>query len=142
MITGFARSEPAATNVLALLGFNLIMFALVELPPIGFVLTPDRTRPLTKKLNGSIPDHRRILILIVGGAGGAYPSPRGWPTSAECWFHATERPHRLVGAIRGLERGGTVLIRPVRVVSLPPSGRVVASASVVSWNQACRPAPS
>lgn len=41
--------EPAATNVLAILGFNLIMFALVELPPIGFVLKPDRRRPLTRE---------------------------------------------------------------------------------------------
>jgi hypothetical protein len=64
--------EPTATNVLAILGFNLIMFALVELPLIGFVLTPDRTRPLTEKLNGWMTDHRRILIAIVAGAGGAY----------------------------------------------------------------------
>jgi hypothetical protein len=64
--------EPPATNVLAILGFNLIMFALVELPLIGFVLTPDRTRPLTEKLNGWMTDHRRMLIVIVAGAGGAY----------------------------------------------------------------------
>jgi hypothetical protein len=98
--------EPAATNVLAILGFNLIMFALVGLPPIGFVLTPDRTRPLTKKRNGWITDHPADIDIDRGRS-------------------RRDRPHQAV-----------------RVVSQPPSGPAVASASVVSWNQACRPAPS
>jgi hypothetical protein len=66
------RSDPVATSVVAILGFNLIMFALIELPLIGFVLAPDRTRSLTAKLNRWMTDHRRILIMIVTGAGGAY----------------------------------------------------------------------
>ncbi|HVI18035.1 MAG TPA: GAP family protein [Gaiellales bacterium] len=65
-------SESAATDVLAILGFNLIMFALIELPLIGFLLAPDRTRSLTAKLNGWMTAHRRTLIVIVAGAGGAY----------------------------------------------------------------------
>jgi hypothetical protein len=65
-------SEPAATLVLAILGFNLIMFALIELPLIGFLLAPDRTRSLTEKLHGWMTDHRRTLIMTVAGAGGAY----------------------------------------------------------------------
>ena len=64
--------QPAATNVLAILGFNLIMFALIELPLLGFVLAPDRTRSLTERLNGWMTDHRRILIVVVAGAGGTY----------------------------------------------------------------------
>jgi hypothetical protein len=63
---------PAATNVLAILGFNLIMFALVELPLIGFVVAPDRTRSVTERLNHWMADHRRTLITLVAGAGGAY----------------------------------------------------------------------
>ena len=35
---------PAATEVLAVVGFNVIMFALIELPLLGFVLAPKRTR--------------------------------------------------------------------------------------------------
>ena len=65
-------SEPGVTEVLAILGFNLIMFALIELPLIGFLLTPDRTRSLTEKLHGWMTDHRRTLIMTVAGAGGAY----------------------------------------------------------------------
>jgi hypothetical protein len=65
-------TEPAVTEVLAILGFNLIMFALIELPLIGFLLAPDRTRSLTEKLHGWMTDHRRTLIMTVAGAGGAY----------------------------------------------------------------------
>ena len=38
---------PTASEVLAVLGFNLIMFAAIELPLLGFVLAPERTRSLT-----------------------------------------------------------------------------------------------
>ena len=65
-------SQPAGTNLLVILGFNLIMFALIELPLLGFVLAPDRTRSLTERLNGWMTDHRRILIVVVAGAGGTY----------------------------------------------------------------------
>jgi hypothetical protein len=66
------RSVPAATNVVAIVGFNLIMFALIELPLIGFVLAPHRTLSLIARLNRWMADHRRMLIVIVTGAGGAY----------------------------------------------------------------------
>jgi hypothetical protein len=62
----------ATTEVLAVLGFNVIMFALIELPLLGFVLAPDRTLALTTKLHGWMTAHRRTLIMIVAGAGGAY----------------------------------------------------------------------
>jgi len=35
-------------------------------------LAPDGTRSLTEKLNSWMTDHRRMLIVIVAGAGGAY----------------------------------------------------------------------
>jgi hypothetical protein len=63
---------PAASEVLAVLGFNLIMFAVIELPLLGFVLAPQRTRSLTEKLNRWMTDHRRILIVTVTGAVGIY----------------------------------------------------------------------
>ena len=63
---------PAASEVLAVLGFNLIMFAAIELPLLGFVLAPERTSSLTEKLNGWMTDHRQTLIVIVTGAAGIY----------------------------------------------------------------------
>ena len=60
------------TDVLAILGFNVIMFAFIELPLIGFLLAPDRTRSLTEKFNGWMTDHRRTLVTTVAAAGGTY----------------------------------------------------------------------
>jgi hypothetical protein len=62
----------ATTNVLVILGFNVIMFALIELPLIGLVVAPDRARSVTEKLHTWMTAHRRILIVIVTGAIGAY----------------------------------------------------------------------
>ena len=65
-------NAPPAANVAAILGFNVIMFALIELPLLGLVLIPDRTRSLTEKLNAWMMAHRQTLIVMVAGAGGAY----------------------------------------------------------------------
>ncbi len=65
-------NAPAAASVAAILGFNVIMFALIELPLLGLVLIPDRTRSLTEKLNAWMTAHRQSLIVVVAGAGGAY----------------------------------------------------------------------
>lgn len=65
------NTSPAA-NVGAILGFNVVMFALIELPLLGLALLPDRTQALTEKLNTWMTSHRRTLIVIVAGAGGAY----------------------------------------------------------------------
>ena len=66
------QNVSATTNVLVILGFNLIQFALIELPLLGLVLTPDRTRSLTEKLNDWMTAHRRIVIVCVAGAIGGY----------------------------------------------------------------------
>ena len=65
------NASPAA-NVGAILGFNVVMFALIELPLLGLALLPDRTQALTERLNTWMTSHRRTLIVIVAGAGGAY----------------------------------------------------------------------
>lgn len=62
----------APANVAAILGFNVVMFALIELPLLGLALMPDRTRSLTEKVNTWMTAHRRKLIVVVAGAGGAY----------------------------------------------------------------------
>ena len=65
-------NAPPAANVAAILGFNVVMFALIELPLLGLLLMPDRTRSLTEKFSGWMTAHRRRLIVIVAGAGGTY----------------------------------------------------------------------
>jgi hypothetical protein len=62
----------AITNVLVILGFNLIQFALIELPLIGLVVAPDRARALTEKLNDWMTAHRRIVIVCLAGVIGGY----------------------------------------------------------------------
>jgi threonine/homoserine/homoserine lactone efflux protein len=64
--------EPIATDVVAIVGFNVIMFAFIELPLLGFVLAPERARTLTEKLNGWMTRHKRTLITVVAGVGGTY----------------------------------------------------------------------
>jgi Sap, sulfolipid-1-addressing protein len=66
------QSVSTATNVLVILGFNLIQFALIELPLLGLVLMPERTRALTEKLNDWMTAHRRIVIVCMAGAIGSY----------------------------------------------------------------------
>jgi hypothetical protein len=62
----------ATTSVLAVLGFNVIMFALIELPLVGLLVAPDRARRLTEKLSVWMTAHRRALIVTLAGAIGAY----------------------------------------------------------------------
>jgi hypothetical protein len=58
--------------VLAILGFNVIQFALIEIPLLALLVAPDRAVPLTEKLSRWMTAHRRILIVIIAGAVGAY----------------------------------------------------------------------
>jgi hypothetical protein len=66
------QSLSVTTIVLVVLGFNLIQFALIELPLIGLVVVPDRARSLTEKLNSWMTAHRRIVIVVLTGVVGAY----------------------------------------------------------------------
>ncbi|MBV8218761.1 MAG: GAP family protein [Solirubrobacterales bacterium] len=68
-----------STNVLAILAFNVIQFALIEIPLLALLMAPDRARPLTEKLNRWMTAHRRILIVIIAGAVGAYLLISGIP---------------------------------------------------------------
>jgi hypothetical protein len=66
------QNVSATTIVFAILAFNVIQFALIELPLIGLVVVPDRTQSMTEKLHDWLTAHRRILIIILAGAVGAY----------------------------------------------------------------------
>jgi hypothetical protein len=66
------QNASTITNVVVILSFNLVQFALIELPLIGLVVVPDRTQALTVKLSDWMTAHRRIVIVILAGAIGAY----------------------------------------------------------------------
>jgi len=66
------QNVSAITNVLVILGFNVVQFALIELPLIGLVAAPDRARALTGKLNDWMTAHRRIVTVCLAGAIGGY----------------------------------------------------------------------
>jgi Sap, sulfolipid-1-addressing protein len=63
---------PTTTDVLAIVGFNLIMFAFIELPLLGFLIAPERARTLTGRLNNWMKRNKRTLITAVAGIGGIY----------------------------------------------------------------------
>jgi hypothetical protein len=62
----------ATTYVFAILGFNLVQFALIELPLIGLLVVPDRARSLTERLNTWMTAHHRLVVMVLAGAIGAY----------------------------------------------------------------------
>jgi Sap, sulfolipid-1-addressing protein len=75
-----ASGAAAATQVGALLSFNVVAFALVEVPLLAYVVAPDKTRALTAALHDWIRARRRLevaallaavgcLLLAVGIAG-------------------------------------------------------------------------
>jgi amino acid transporter len=64
--------KPTATDAVAIVGFNLIMFALIELPLLGFLLAPDSAQAITERFSHWMTRHKRTLITVVAGAGGAY----------------------------------------------------------------------
>jgi hypothetical protein len=66
------QNASAATNVVVVLAFNLIQFALIELPLIGLVVVPDRARSLTEKLNDWMTAHRRLVTVFLTGVIGSY----------------------------------------------------------------------
>ena len=64
--------QPASIDVVAILGFNLVMFVFLELPLLSFLVAPDRARALTERLNQWMTRHKRTLITVVAGVGGLY----------------------------------------------------------------------
>jgi hypothetical protein len=73
-----ARSGTATSNaVVSIVAFNLVMFALVELPLAAFFFAPDRTRAGVQKISAVASSHRRTIAACIAGAAGAYLLGRG-----------------------------------------------------------------
>jgi hypothetical protein len=64
--------QPAPINVVAIVAFNVIMFAFIELPLIGFLVAPEKTRKLAQQLNHWMTRHKRTLVGVAAGAAGTY----------------------------------------------------------------------
>ena len=72
-LTGWTSAE----KVLALVGFNLIMFAFVEAPLIGYLVAPDWSRRLVDRFNAWLHRHGRHLAGYIAVGIGIYLLVRG-----------------------------------------------------------------
>jgi hypothetical protein len=71
-LTSIAEAKPStASAVVQVVVFNVIMFALVELPIVAYVVAPDRAVELVNRTSGWGRRHkRRIAISLAGAVGG------------------------------------------------------------------------
>jgi len=67
-----ASGAAAATQIGALLTFNVVAFALVEVPLLAYVAAPDRTRALMIALNDWIRARRRLEVAALLAAVGCF----------------------------------------------------------------------
>jgi Sap-like sulfolipid-1-addressing protein len=67
-----ASGAAAATQIGALLTFNVVAFALVEVPLLAYVVAPDRTRALMIALNDWIRARRRLEVAALLAAVGCF----------------------------------------------------------------------
>jgi hypothetical protein len=76
--TNIARLDYRTGATIALVvGFNLIMFALIDVPLVGYVVAPRRTTALVAGLNSWLKLHGRQVIVVTATAAGAYLILRG-----------------------------------------------------------------
>jgi hypothetical protein len=66
-----------AGDVLLILGFNVVMFALVEAPLLGYLLAPDRTKATVDGFNAWLRTHTRQVAAGVAFAVGIYLLVKG-----------------------------------------------------------------
>jgi Sap, sulfolipid-1-addressing protein len=66
-----ASGAAPATQVAALLTFNVVAFTLVEIPLVAYLAAPDKTRALMAALNNWIRSHRRRNVAVVLAAVGS-----------------------------------------------------------------------
>lgn len=66
-----ASGASAGTQVGALVGFNVVAFALVEIPLLSYLVAPDRTRAAMGALHGWVRSRRRRDVAVLLAAIGA-----------------------------------------------------------------------
>ena len=66
-----ASGTSTTTQIAALVGFNVVAFALVEIPLVSYLLAPDRTRVAMDRLHGWLRSRRRRDVAALLAAIGA-----------------------------------------------------------------------
>ena len=72
-----AGQHATATEIILVLGFNLIMFTLAEIPLLGLLLAPERTEALVKRVNAWLSRHGRAIAIALCGVLGVFLIVRG-----------------------------------------------------------------
>ncbi|MFL5857638.1 MAG: GAP family protein [Solirubrobacteraceae bacterium] len=67
----------AGTEVALVVGFNLIMFALAEIPLAGLLIAPEKTTDLVKRANGWLSGHGRQIAIGLCAILGVFLVVRG-----------------------------------------------------------------
>jgi hypothetical protein len=70
-------SAGTAKTVLWVVLYNLIMFALAEVPLLGYMFAPERTRQLVEAFNEWLGGHGRHIAIVLLGTAGAFLFTRG-----------------------------------------------------------------
>ena len=77
-LTGIAQSHSStATTLLGIVLFNVIMFALVEIPIIGYLTEPQRVTALVTRLQHALRDHSRTIAVLLAAAVGIWLIVKG-----------------------------------------------------------------
>jgi Sap-like sulfolipid-1-addressing protein len=72
-----ARHPSNATALAALVAFNLVMLAPIELPLVASLVDPEGTLTRLRKLSGWLGDHGRQVVTAVAAVAGVYLVVRG-----------------------------------------------------------------
>jgi hypothetical protein len=72
-----AGHHAIGTEIALIVGFNLIMFALAEVPLLGLVFAPDRTDAAVKRFNAWLSSHGRQIAIVLCALLGVFLIVRG-----------------------------------------------------------------
>jgi Sap, sulfolipid-1-addressing protein len=77
-LAGIAKAKSSnASALLQILVFNLIMFALVEIPIVAYVVTPQRAAEFATKLSDWVHSRSKTIVTVLATAVGLWLVPRG-----------------------------------------------------------------
>jgi hypothetical protein len=72
-----AGNHSVPVEVLLVLGFNVVMFGLIEVPLVCFLVAPERARELVRRFDVALHEHARQIGIAVATLVGAYLLVKG-----------------------------------------------------------------